>query len=63
MPYTLRKSRKRALYWVVGPGGVHKSKAPIPRDRAIAQMRLLRAIEHGWRPSRQTRRAPKDRRS
>jgi hypothetical protein len=59
MPYKLRKSRKQNLYWVVGPGGTHKSKAPIPYDRAEAQMRLLRAIEHGFR---KTRRASKDRR-
>lgn len=62
MPYKLRKSRKQNLYWVVGPDGEHKSKAPIPRDRAMSQMRLLRAIEHGWQPSRRTRRASKDRR-
>jgi hypothetical protein len=61
MPYKLRKSRKQQKFWVVGPGGKHMSKAPIPLDRAEAQMRLLRGIEHGWKPS--TRRQPKGRRS
>jgi hypothetical protein len=60
MPYKLRKSRKQNKFWVVGPGGEHKSKAPIPLDRATAQLRLLRAIEHGW--IRKSRRLPKGRR-
>jgi hypothetical protein len=56
MPYKLRKSRKQNKFWVIGPSGEHKSKSPIPLERAQAQMRLLRAIEHGYR---KTRRRPK----
>jgi len=45
MPYSLRKAPNKNLYWVVGPDGTHKSKEPLPRKRAIAQMRALYAAE------------------
>jgi hypothetical protein len=31
------------LYWVVGEDGAHKSKKPLPKERAMAQMRALYA--------------------
>ena len=43
MPYKLRKAPGRDLYWVVGEDGSHKSKDPIPKKRAMAQMRALYA--------------------
>lgn len=43
MPYKLRKAPKRDLYWVIGEDGSHKSKEPIPKSRAEAQMRALYA--------------------
>ena len=46
MPYKLRKAPKRDLYWVVGEDGSKKSKDPIPRKRAEAQMRALYASEN-----------------
>jgi hypothetical protein len=55
MPYTLRRgkcrsarTRKRNCFWVVGPRGKKFSKDPIREEKAKAQMRLLRALEHGW---------------
>ena len=43
MPYKLRKAPKRDLYWVVAEDGTHKSKEPLPKSRAQAQMRALYA--------------------
>lgn len=43
MPYRLRKAPGRDLYWVVGEDGAHKSKKPLPKERAMAQMRALYA--------------------
>lgn len=43
MPYKLRKAPKRNLYWVIGEDGSHKSKEPLPKERAKAQMRALYA--------------------
>jgi hypothetical protein len=55
MPYKLRKAPKRDLYWVVTKAtGRKHSKEPLPRDRAIDQMRALYAAEgrdlkgEGW---------------
>ena len=48
MPYTTRKL-KRGKVRVYGPSGVH-AKASTP-ENAAAQLRLLRGIEHGWRPT------------
>ena len=43
MPYRLRKAPKRDLYWVVAEDGTKKSKEPLPREHAEAQMRALYA--------------------
>jgi len=43
MPYKLRKAPKRDLYWVIGEDGSHKSKEPLPKEQAKAQMRALYA--------------------
>jgi len=43
MPYKLRKAPNRDLYWVVAEDGSKKSKEPLPRARAEAQMRALYA--------------------
>lgn len=56
MPYALRKAPNRNLYWVVNTDtGKKHSIEPIPEDRAKKQMRLLRAIKHGFIPSRNYR--------
>lgn len=41
MPYKLRKAPLRDLYWVIAEDGRHMSKDPLPRERAVAQMRAL----------------------
>jgi len=46
MPYKLRKAPNRDLYWVVAQDGTKKSKDPIPKERAEAQMRALYASMH-----------------
>lgn len=43
MPYKLRKCPKKELYWVVKEDGTHMSKDPLPKPRALAQMRALYA--------------------
>jgi len=52
MPYKLRKAPNKDLYWVVGEDGKHKSKEPMPKKKALAQMRALYANERkeggGW---------------
>jgi hypothetical protein len=49
MPYKLRKSPGRNLYWVVNKDtGRKHSKKPLPRSRAQAQMRALYAAENGY---------------
>jgi hypothetical protein len=53
MPYVLRKAPKKDLYWVVSkPTGKKHSADPIPKDKAEAQMRLLYALESGYKPSK-----------
>ena len=42
MPYKLRKAPNRDLYWVVSKDtGKHFSKEPLPKERAMAQMKAL----------------------
>ena len=41
MPYRLRKSPKRDLYWVIGEDGTKHSKEPLPKERAEKQMKAL----------------------
>jgi len=48
MPYTIRKV-KGGKYSVSGPSGVHAKGTT--RAKAEAQVRLMRAVEHGWRPT------------
>jgi hypothetical protein len=47
MPYKLRKAPNRDLYWVVAQDGSKKSKDPIPKARAEAQIKALYASEYG----------------
>ena len=49
MPYKLRKAPKQEKYWVVGEDGTKKSKDPLPKARAEAQMRALYAVESGYK--------------
>ena len=49
MPYTLRKL-KGGKYSVTSPHG-KKSKGTTLR-KAKAQVRLLRGVSHGWKPTR-----------
>lgn len=49
MPYKLRKSPQRNMYWVVNEmTGRKYSYAPLPKSRAEAQMRALYAVENGY---------------
>ena len=41
MPYKLRKSPGKNLYWVVGQDGTHMSKEPLPKERAQKQIIAL----------------------
>lgn len=41
--YKLRKAPRRELYWVVAEDGTKKSKEPMPRAKAEAQLRALYA--------------------
>lgn len=56
MPVTIE--REEDGYTVRTPGGVKGRKMTL-RD-AKAQARLLRAIDHGWRPTRRGRRGVRD---
>lgn len=48
MPYKLRKAPKRDLYWVVtSETGKKHSKDPIPKDKAKAQLRILKKALRG----------------
>ena len=48
MPYKLRKTRRGCQ--VVGKKGKRYSRKLIKCKNAEKQLRLLRAIEHGWKP-------------
>jgi hypothetical protein len=43
MPYKLRKAPRRELYWVIAQDGRHMSRDPLPKTKAMAQMRALYA--------------------
>ena len=45
MPYRIRKAPRKDLYWVVAQDGRHLSKEPMPKERAMAQMRAAYAAE------------------
>jgi len=45
MPYKLRKAPRKELYWVVDASGKKYSKEPLPKEKALAQMRALYANE------------------
>ena len=48
MPVSVRKTKRG--YEVKTPGGV-KAKAT-SEEKAESQVRLLNAVDHGWRPTR-----------
>ncbi len=48
MPVTIRK--KGSGYSVSTPSGIKAKKTS--RTKAKAQARLLRAVEHGWKPTK-----------
>jgi hypothetical protein len=49
MPYKLRKSPNANKYWVVTKStGRKHSRKPLPKSRALAQMRALYAVENGY---------------
>jgi len=49
MPYVIRKARNKDLYWVVNKEtGKKYEKMPTTLVKAQAQIKLLRAIEHGY---------------
>jgi hypothetical protein len=48
MPYKLRKARNKPLYWVVTiETGKKHSKDPIPKEKAKAQLRILKSALKG----------------
>jgi hypothetical protein len=47
MPYTLKKVK--GGYSVKSPHGTKAKKTS--KKNALAQIRLLRAVEHGWKPT------------
>lgn len=51
MPVKIRKVKKgkKTLWQVSTPGGT-KAKGTT-KEKALAQARLLRAVEHGWKPT------------
>lgn len=56
MPYKLMKKRGQDLYWVVSKeSGKKHSEEPITKKKAEAQMRLLYAVESGYKPSKSGR--------
>jgi hypothetical protein len=48
MPYKVKKT-KAGTYRVSGPSGVHAKGTT--KEKAEAQERLLRAVDHGWKPT------------
>ena len=49
MPYGIRKSPNKNLYWVYNKEtGKKYSKKPIPRERAERQRRAIYASENGY---------------
>ena len=48
MPVTVRKTTKG--YQVRTPNGVHAKHTT--KKKAESQARLLRAVEHGWKPTK-----------
>lgn len=48
MPVSITKN-KEGSYRVSTPNGVHAKGTTL--ERAQAQMKLLNAVEHGWKPS------------
>lgn len=49
MPYKLKK-KKSGKYQVSSPVGI-KSKGTT-KEKAMAQIRLLQGIKHGWKPTK-----------
>jgi len=54
MPYALRRTRRG--FGVINTETREWKSRDIPRQRALAQMRLLYGIEHGWVPRGRRRR-------
>lgn len=52
MPVTIRKVK--GGYQVRTPNGVHAKHTT--KAKASAQERLLRAVEHGWKPTKRKKR-------
>lgn len=52
MPYVIRKVRNQDCYRVYNKetGKIHAKCST--RENATKQLRLLRAVDHGWSPSR-----------
>lgn len=50
MPYALERWGKGAIV-VDSKTGKHFSRSPIPLVDAKKQMRLLQAVEHGYKPT------------
>ena len=48
MPYKMKKVGGK--FRVTSPHGVKAKKTT--KKKAMSQMRLLRAVEHGWKPSK-----------
>jgi len=55
MPET-EKKLPNGKYSVSGPHGVHAKGTT--KEKADAQVRLLNAVDHGWKPGKKKHRAP-----
>ncbi len=51
MPVAIKKIKNR--YQVSTPNGVHAKGTT--KEKAMAQANLLRAVEHGWKPTGKSR--------
>lgn len=64
MPYGIRKSPNKNLYWVYNKSTGRKySKKPIPKSRAEAQRRAIYASENGYKLNQSRRNNKNNRRS
>jgi len=52
MPYTLRKVRNKNCYSLKNKNTGKIYSKCTSKDKAKKQLRLLRSIEYGWKPSR-----------
>lgn len=55
MPYAMRKLPKKSEYKVYNTETKKVFSRHTTKEKAEAQMRLLRAVEYGWKPGKDKR--------